>query len=53
LELEHKFIDRLGRRLRGEIVRILGMAPKVAFAHELETGRFDFTAQRALLYAMK
>jgi hypothetical protein len=53
LELEHEFVGRLGRRLRGEIAGILGMVPEIALAHELETGRLDLTAQRALLDAVK
>jgi hypothetical protein len=45
LELEHELVGRLGRRLRGEIVRVFGMAPEIALAHELEAGRLDLTAQ--------
>jgi hypothetical protein len=53
LELEHELVDRLAaRRLNGEVARILGVAPEIAFGQEPETSGFDLAAERALRDAM-
>src|ERR1700737_1159227 len=53
LELEHEPVGRLGRRLHREVRRGLRMAPEIALRDELEPGRLDLAAQRALLDAME
>src|SRR5947209_15388789 len=53
LKLEHEFVDRTGRAGGGEVASVLGVAPEVAGGDELEAGRLDLAAQRALLDAMQ
>src|SRR5438046_3212522 len=54
LKFEHEFVHRFAaRRLDREVTRILGMAPEIALGNQLESSRFNFTAQHTFLDAMQ
>jgi hypothetical protein len=46
-----ELIGRLGRRLRSEIVRVFGMTPEIALAHEFEASRLDLGAQSSMRWS--
>ena len=53
LKLEHKIVDRHGRLVTGEVMRVAWVAPKIALGNEVEARRFDFLSLRAFLDAMQ
>src|SRR5260370_42697453 len=53
LKLEHEIVDRHGRLVTGEVMRVAWVAPKIALGNEVEARRFDFLSQRAFLDAMQ
>jgi hypothetical protein len=53
LELEDELVRRLGGWLGGEIAGVLGMAPEIGFADQLEARRFDLATQQALIDAVQ
>ena len=53
LKFEHEIVDRHVALEAREIVRVVGVAPEIARADQLEAGGFDFLAQGAFLDPMQ